>query len=691
MNTETSFTETSFLNPDRECDLVMKGGITSGIVYPRVVLRLASEGKYRFRNVGGTSAGAIAAALTAAAEFGRETGGFDRFEAMSKTLAEPGFLFNLFQPAPRLKPLMYTLLELLNKIPPEAGLDDRRVPIQRQPQKTASQTSSTEGKPSALNPLMRLVGILKRRNPSIANAGARQGLLIGLGVALLLTVIAAIVFYVTSLFTDADFSIWATVVLFILFAIPFGFLGYSLGILGFGAIDLVEKLTQEVPRNFFGVCTGRSAPNDKQDKRALTDWLSSEIDRISGIAEINRQANLPIDRPLTFGDLQNKQLANGQNAGIVLKTVTSNLSQNQPYTIPFEPGHLFLFNEDEFIQLFPPNVVAHLKQHAGKRANFQLSEQSRYHFLPDPEHMPIVVAMRMSLSFPLLISAVPLYTIKQSAMTKQSNVLNETTDLQRNWFSDGGISSNFPIHFFDAWLPSRPTFGINLASVSEDALSAGHLSTDNLTVTPNTLDTTHKSIPGAPPVDREDVYLPSVGDMLAPEWVDLKDSLPTFIWQIFLTSQNYRDTMQSYLPGYRERIVQVRLTDAEGGLNLAMDNETIQKVMDKGEQAGILLNDFNFKCHKWIRLRVLLGLLDEKLREMYLKALKDNQFQASALIDEAQRESFPFAYDSDIQADKAKFAVERIKDSVEKVWMQQESLNKGTPQPKSVLRTTPEF
>ena len=43
-----------------ECDVVMKGGITSGIVYPRAIARLAAH--YRLRSVGGASAGAIAAA-----------------------------------------------------------------------------------------------------------------------------------------------------------------------------------------------------------------------------------------------------------------------------------------------------------------------------------------------------------------------------------------------------------------------------------------------------------------------------------------------------------------------------------------------------------------------------------------------------------------------------------------------------
>src|ERR1700730_1827419 len=57
----------------KPCDLVMKGGITSGIVYPPTLLQLKEQ--YTFRNIGGTSAGAIAAAGAAAAEFRRNNGG----------------------------------------------------------------------------------------------------------------------------------------------------------------------------------------------------------------------------------------------------------------------------------------------------------------------------------------------------------------------------------------------------------------------------------------------------------------------------------------------------------------------------------------------------------------------------------------------------------------------------------------
>ena len=46
----------------------MKGGITSGVVYPEAVLELHED--FDFRCIGGASAGAIAAAATAAAQFG---------------------------------------------------------------------------------------------------------------------------------------------------------------------------------------------------------------------------------------------------------------------------------------------------------------------------------------------------------------------------------------------------------------------------------------------------------------------------------------------------------------------------------------------------------------------------------------------------------------------------------------------
>src|SRR5260221_12337851 len=89
--------------PEKFCDIVLKGGITSGVVYPLALVSLAE--KYRFSNIGGTSAGAIAAAAAAAAEYGRhaENAGFDRLAKIPDEIGPN--LLSMFQPTPALKPL----------------------------------------------------------------------------------------------------------------------------------------------------------------------------------------------------------------------------------------------------------------------------------------------------------------------------------------------------------------------------------------------------------------------------------------------------------------------------------------------------------------------------------------------------------------------------------------------------------
>jgi len=108
----------SYKDARKPCDLVMKGGITSGVIYPQAVLALAKN--YCFRSIGGTSAGAIAAAMTAAAEYGRKQkqadsdqqwAGFVLMEnEIIPQLTTEGFIRGLFQPAPATQPLLDGLL-----------------------------------------------------------------------------------------------------------------------------------------------------------------------------------------------------------------------------------------------------------------------------------------------------------------------------------------------------------------------------------------------------------------------------------------------------------------------------------------------------------------------------------------------------------------------------------------------------
>ena len=110
--------ESAKAQPPQYCDIVMKGGITSGVVYPLAAVELAEKRGYRFRNVGGTSAGAIAAAAVAAAEHGRRSqppqdDPYRRIRELPDELGKR--LTSLFQPSPRMRPLFDALLACIGK------------------------------------------------------------------------------------------------------------------------------------------------------------------------------------------------------------------------------------------------------------------------------------------------------------------------------------------------------------------------------------------------------------------------------------------------------------------------------------------------------------------------------------------------------------------------------------------------
>lgn len=263
--------------------------------------------------------------------------------------------------------------------------------------------------------------------------------------------------------------------------------------------------------------------------------------------------------------------------------------------------------------------------------NFDLEKARDEGFYPFPvgNALPVVVATRMSLSFPLLLGAVRLYTIrhrifqmhKSLSKEKKPYVLKvkllepEESDLQENWFSDGGISSNFPIHMFDDWLPMRPTFGISLAD--------SQMPTD---ITGPREASIHRG--------NDDVFLAQPRSVLTPHVYPLK-WLRQFLGAIFDTAQNYRDNTQARLPSYRERVAHIRLADGEGGLNLNMGVSTIQTIAEKGGRAAERLwREFGFDEHRWVRLLVLLGRLEEefiRLRERYEKVSENRDWRQELL------------------------------------------------------------
>ncbi len=475
--------------PLAECDVVMKGGITSGVVYPLAVVELAK--KYRFKNVGGASAGAIAAALTAAAELGREQGAFGRLEAEARAMGTK--LRTLFQPSRPMRPLFEVLMATL------AG-------------------KSSFGKVcrfvfAALRRfwLASLLGLAPAAALAWFGRETQPIWALGIGVALL-----ALVGWLVAIF-------WR----------------------------LTRILTQQLPEQAFGFCPG--IRTGKKGPPALMDWLADLVDDLAGVRR----------KPLTFGDLWGEDPVHPR---LRLLMMTSNLTVGRPHAVPYSEEKLFhpqelFFKPEELERQLPKRVVAWMEDHAEPYEH----DPSFLH-LPAPAEMPVVAVVRMSLAFPLLFEAVPLYacdyTLAEEAQKHRP---------RRVWMSDGGLCSNFPIHFFDGLWPSRPTFGITL----EPFVAERH---------------------------QDRVWLPSRAGQGIVRGLSGLTGLGSFFGSLVDTMQEWQDNLQSTLPGYRERIVHVRLDAEEGGLNLDMDPEVIARLVEMGTQAGTKLNaEFNWDAHRWTR------------------------------------------------------------------------------------------
>src|SRR5439155_26949162 len=186
------------------------------------------------------------------------------------------------------------------------------------------------------------------------------------------------------------------------------------------------------------------------------------------------------------------------------------------------------------------------------------------------QYLTVIFAERLSMGFSSILCEVPLYTIRQSAyeIQREGDVIvlkDSDADLQRILFSDGGISSNFPIHFFDRWLPGRPTFGINLTQMPEESFEAELPVTTQRGVTSRKIlraecfSRVSSESPGEDPEFVRSVYLPKANAPRRPEWVSIK-SLAEFFGAVWTTAQNHRDRTQAMLPSYRDWIVNIRFS-----------------------------------------------------------------------------------------------------------------------------------
>ncbi|HEV8649528.1 MAG TPA: hypothetical protein VG276_08985 [Actinomycetes bacterium] len=643
--------QADYANAAAECDVIMKGGITSGVIYPLAVCELAT--RYRLHNVGGTSAGAIAAAAAAAAERGRRrrladpasrAGGYGRLAELPEELGAK--LTSLFRPAPSTRSL-FEIMVAASKAPSRPAGRQR-------------------------------VELGKRLGPKVwptirAVVGQRLGwLLVGL--------LSPVALAAAVLWLGGPASVWSATAA-VLFAV---LLGVALG-LALVVWSLYRVLVNDVRDNFYGICTGYldAAGREREEDvagqpKALTPWLTDLLDELAG----NR------DRPLTFGDLWGERAAADYRAAsqaegglsvaeqlrlralreINLEMMTTDLSHGRPWRLPTDE-RVLSFCPWELRRLFPSRVVDHMCAHSNWTIRHPDGEpdqtdvrcpthpDQRLRFLPLAPDLPVVVAARMSLSFPLLMSAVGLYTVDYEQTARP---------VVSCWFSDGGITSNFPIHFFDGLLPRRPTFGLNLRTYPPD----------------------HQD---------EDVYLPEpIGRVGRTSWRPITN-LFAFGSTLLDTMQNWADRGQMALPGFRDRIVHVSHRPDEGGMNLAMAREQILELAARGQRAAELLAGtatgqrcFDWQQHRWTRYRTAMSKLEQGLDQMGEAYAGPDNYQHFLAAYQPEHYRGRTGYEQEWQA----FARSGLAALLQLAATWQQGMNHyvdGTPRPNPELRLTNRF
>jgi predicted acylesterase/phospholipase RssA len=605
---------------DRYCDLVLTGGVTDGVIYPWAILELARA--YRFKNIGGTSVGAMAAAVTAAAEYARRQGFLSGFNEvvlkMPRKLGEdvkvPGRtrIFTLFQPASSNQ----RLFELFLAVFTPGGLKFGTSRISSATSPSVTTTSSAEGKRSSkackiCNSIVKVVNLVRPVLHTYRGA-ARRGLAWGLSLAFIGA--GGLLFLLSGSTLTSSVLQMATVPMIAIVFLLLTLAGVFVLVLAFILLEFYGDLVNGLVPNGFGLCTGGHGPGVPNDEPSLVEWLH---------AGIQAAARKTLDQPLTFRDLWEAPggpiqatapaaTRTRNTRSIDLRMVTTNLTHGRPYGLPLddETSRLF-FKVKDLKPFFPESVINHLIRHSKRYSPAGPEDPPRARStrsileLPVGD-LPVVVAARLSLSFPVLFSAVPLWAIDYEPKRKDRRV-------RRCRFSDGGICSNFPIHLFDAAIPKWPTFGILLATRS---------------------------------VFRKDrfVWLPQLhyqgrGDcwnrfddkrsLTTGEEVPPLKRLISFVASIISSGKDWDDQTAMRMPGVRDRVVRIYREQDEGGLNLKLTGEKIMELASRyGQPAGKALvekfidrSDNNspsaaWNEHRWVRFNTFLVGLRERIEAL---------------------------------------------------------------------------
>jgi hypothetical protein len=157
------------------------------------------------------------------------------------------------------------------------------------------------------------------------------------------------------------------------------------------------------------------------------------------------------------------------------------------------------------------------------------------------------------------------------------------------------------------------------------------------------------------------------------------------------SAKDWQDSLQSVLPGYRERIVHVCLKPDEGGINLAMDAATINRLADYGKDAGDeLCEQFDLDVHRWRRFLVAMARMEETLDEVATAydGVQDNVEGYSSFLARYPQHAEVYNEKPDVLA--AMLARGQELAQLGKRWRTKPRVRDGyIPQPPTNLRITP--
>jgi hypothetical protein len=765
-------------------DLTMEGGTTSGVVYPLAVCELATD--FRFRNVGGASAGAIAAALTAAAELGRSSqvlasGGLahdvgEHQESSATTMngnhirrgftgmtdiigwltqTRPGDsetdeyrLAQLFRPGRATAAIFRVAIAVMRgqswPLPLLALFAFGWVPrlftlalISGAVVLTGYMEWRFTGEPRTVPEMIGLgvLGMLAFVATLVGVALVLQGIRSGLrkppekdgetpgwleelrrytsayatprsmtvrqmviGVALIIPVVLLGVFRP---------ALYASAVLVGFAASSVIAVGLSSSILAYigrlrsRAFGFVPGTTPQRQRNLLDVMAGVPKPTVE---KSLMPWLNDCLNSLAG---------LPDGQVMRFGhlwsglDYHQRRLSptsddlaewgrmsqQPDRRLVNLELMTTDLTRQRPFRFPLDattdddPEQLWVcvdqLREGES-QIFPESILKALSDTEFQEVHDRHGVVRKLNKLPQPWDLPVIFAVRISMSLPALFQAVRLYRIRRPAPIQDDfgrtlvdhgqalTLLGPLDSAQELWFSDGGITSNFPVHFFDSALPRWPTVSLNLGVHPHEA-------------------------------PHQDIWLPQ-------DWDDLNIPVKTlggsgfgFGKAIFNTAMSWRDSLQSALPGYRNRIAQVRTSPGEGGTNLFMPREIIASMALRGAFAGARLrtrfrDEDQWNRFRWLRLRTAMSNMEDlrattdERRGFYRDAFSGESWldtQAADFSDKPASTTISWYQPRPGFWPKAARLLNTFADAYRPADDEQNVMTSGAPMPEPVIRQVP--